>query len=78
MFKELDTVVLTHDIEKNDLRSGDVGAIVHCYTDAEAYEVEFVTAEGKTVSVLTLSEEEIRSMSNREILHVREIVKQAA
>lgn len=78
MFKELDAVVLTHDIEKNDLKSGDVGAIVHCYEDREAYEVEFVTAEGKTVSVLTLSEEEIRAMSDREILHVREIMKQAA
>lgn len=78
MIKELDTVVLTHDIDAHSLKEGDIGAVVHCYTDGEAFEVEFVTAEGKTVAVLTLSSADIRLMSNREILHVREIAGQAA
>ncbi|HLA49985.1 MAG TPA: DUF4926 domain-containing protein [Thermodesulfovibrionia bacterium] len=74
--KELDTVVLTHDIKEYGLTEGDIGAIVHCYSDSNAYEVEFVTAEGKTIAVLTLSPDDIRVMKEREILHVREIAQQ--
>ena len=73
MIHELETVVLTHDIEDEGLKKGDVGAVVHCYEDGEAFEVEFVTAEGKTVAVLTLKEEDIRPMVKSEILHVRDL-----
>jgi hypothetical protein len=73
MIRELDTVVLTHDIEEYKLRCGDIGAVVHCYKDGAAFEVEFVTAEGRTVAVLTLAQADIRPMANKEILHVREL-----
>lgn len=73
MIKELDTVVLTHDIEEHGLKQNDIGAVVHCYEDGLAFEVEFVTAEGTTIAVLTLTQTDIRPMSNREILHVREL-----
>ena len=43
MIKELDLVVLTRDIEKHSLKSGDVGTVVHCYEDNIGYEIEFVT-----------------------------------
>lgn len=43
---ELDTVVLTHDIQEHGLRQGDIGAVVHCYSNGDTYEVEFVTGEG--------------------------------
>jgi hypothetical protein len=78
MIKELDTVVLKHDIAKYGLVEGDIGVVVHCYADGNAYEVEFVTAEGRTIAVLTLDLNDIRLMSNREILHVREVNRQAA
>lgn len=78
MIKELDTVVLKHDIAKYGLVEGDIGVVVHCYTDGDAYEVEFVTAEGRTIAVLTLTLKEIRLMNSREILHVREVGRQAA
>ena len=74
MIRELDTVVLTHDIEEHELRCGDIGAVVHCYKDGAAFEVEFVTAEGKTVALLTLTQADIRPMADKEILHVRELV----
>ncbi len=77
MIKELDTVVLNHDIKEYGLTEGDIGAVVHCYADGAAYEVEFTTAEGKTVAVLTLSSDDIRLMKNREILHVRELAHSA-
>lgn len=77
MIKELDTVVLTHDVTEFGLKLGDIGAVVHCYPDGDAFEVEFVTAEGRTITVLTLTSEDIRLMRNREILHVREIAQYA-
>jgi hypothetical protein len=73
MIRELDTVVLTHDIREYGLRQGDIGAVVHRYEADAAFEVEFVTAEGKTIAVLTLSQADIRLMRAREILHVREM-----
>ncbi|MDL1898514.1 DUF4926 domain-containing protein [Anaerolineae bacterium CFX7] len=73
MIKELDSVVLTHDILENGLVQGDMGAVVHAYSDGKAYEVEFVTAEGKTVAVLTLTNNDVRLMRPHEILHAREL-----
>lgn len=71
MFEELDTIVLNRDIEKNGLKKGDVGTIVHVYEKGKALEVEFITAKGKTVAVLTLTSADIRPMERNEILHVR-------
>jgi hypothetical protein len=71
--KELDTVVLTHDIDEHGLKEGDVGAIVHIYGKGAAFEVEFVTAQGETIAVLSLAPSDIRPIEKREILHVREI-----
>ena len=75
MINELDLVVLNHDISNKKLKSGDVGTVVHCYDDKIGYEVEFVTAEGKTIAVLTLTLDEIRPFDHAEILHSREITQ---
>ena len=72
MIRELENVVLTHDIDEHALKIGDVGAVTHCYQDGQGFEVEFVTAEGKTIALLSLEETDIRPMGSREILHVRE------
>ncbi len=74
MIRELDTVVLVKNIEEHGLKQGDVGAVVHCYKEGSLFEVEFVTGEGETVAVLTLTEVEVRPMRRREILHVRNLV----
>jgi hypothetical protein len=58
MNKELERVVLLHDMEEYGLKQGDMGVIVHCYKDNKAFEVEFITA--KAVVVVTLKPEEIR------------------
>jgi hypothetical protein len=73
MIRELETVVLLHDVPRHELKSGDVGAVVHLYDGGKAFEVEFVTAEGRTVAVLTLTESDVRSVRGSEILHVREL-----
>ena len=61
MIEELDTVVLTHGIEQDGLKQDDIGAVVHCYKNGETFEVEFVNGEGKTVTVLTLREDDLKS-----------------
>ncbi len=71
MIRELDTVVLVHAIEEYGLEKGDVGAVVHSYQDGKTFEVEFVTGEGVTVALVTLSEQDLRPMRRDEILHVR-------
>ncbi|MCY3869184.1 MAG: DUF4926 domain-containing protein, partial [Gemmatimonadetes bacterium] len=48
-------------------------AVVHCYEAGNAYEVEFVTPQGKTVALLTLNQRDIRLMGDSEILHVRDM-----
>jgi Domain of unknown function (DUF4926) len=75
MIRELDTVVLVHDIDAYGLSQGDVGAVVHCYKDGVTFEVEFVTGEGAIIAVLTLSQRDVRPMHAREILHVRALAE---
>lgn len=73
MIEELDTVVLSRDVDEYGLKQGDIGTAVHVYKDNAAYEVEFVTGEGQTVAVLTLTPKDIRPIREREIRHVREL-----
>ena len=72
MFSELDIVVLKQDFDKFNLKKGDTGTIVQVYKKGEAYEVEFVAADGNTVALITLKESDIRHVKNNELLHVRE------
>jgi Domain of unknown function (DUF4926) len=48
MLKELDVVLLTRDIQEHNLKKGSQGAMVHCYEDGQAFEVEFVSETGET------------------------------
>ena len=42
MLKEHDHVVLTVDYPDYDLKAGDVGTVVHIYSNNIAYEIEFL------------------------------------
>jgi hypothetical protein len=68
MLKELDPVVLVRDIPDRHLDEGDVGTVVHVYGDAKTYEVVFLTAEGRTVAVLTLPADALRRPEDRDML----------
>ena len=72
VIKELDVVVIARDVPEHGLISGDVGTVVHCYGDGEAYEVEVVAANGHTVALLTLPSASVRLKQGWEISHVRE------
>ena len=69
--KENDIVVLTVDISSSNLRIGDIGTIVMCHSNNAAFEVEFITFSGETISVETLESSCIRPVANDEIPHVR-------
>jgi hypothetical protein len=73
MIKELDSVVLKRDLPEEGLKAGDLGAVVHLYETADAYEVEFVRADGRTVALVTLTPADVRRMMGDEILHVRRL-----
>lgn len=70
MSHEHDTVALTVDIPEFGLRSGDLGTVVMVHSD-RGYEVEFMTLDGQTIAVLSLSMEQVRSTAGREIAHAR-------
>ncbi|MBM4039283.1 MAG: DUF4926 domain-containing protein [Planctomycetes bacterium] len=71
MIREHDRVVLTADIPEEGLEAGDVGTVVHIYRRGEAFEVEFMTLDGQTVSVATLLASQVRPVSAREMTHAR-------
>jgi len=72
MLKEHDSAVLARDLPKYGLKKGDVGTIVLVHS-AKGYEVEFMTLRGETIAVTSLSEEEVRPISSRDVPHAREI-----
>lgn len=73
MIKEHERVVLTSPVPAEGLEPGDVGTVVHAYSDGLAYEVEFVTLEGSTAAVATVEAAQLRRASAREITHAREL-----
>ncbi len=73
MIKEHERIVLTTEVPTEGLESGDVGTVVHVYRDGKAYEVEFVTLDGRTAAVVTLEAAMVRPVKSREITHAREL-----
>jgi hypothetical protein len=76
-FQELDTVVLDRDLPEQDLRAGDLGAIVQVYPPG-GYEVEFVTASGRTQALVTLSAADLRPVRDGDLVAVRTLAQRAA
>ncbi len=72
MIRELDSVVLTVDLPQHRLKKGDVGTIVLVHA-AGGYEVEFMTLDGDTLAVVSVSPEQVRPSGPREIAHARQV-----
>lgn len=71
MIPEHSSVVLTEAIPRAGLEAGDVGVVVHVHRNGEAYEVEFMTLDGNTIAIETLTPRQVRAASSRDIPHVR-------
>lgn len=72
MIEEHASVVLTEALPATGLEAGDVGVVVHVHGSGEAFEVEFMTLDGSTIAVETLTANQIRAAGDRDIPHVRE------
>jgi hypothetical protein len=71
MIKEHDRVVLRKSIPGQELKTGDVGTVIHVYEKGEAFEVEFVALDGETLAIATLNASQVRPAQKREITHAR-------
>ena len=71
MIQELDSVILLKDCPDQGLVKGDMGAVVMVHDGGKAFEVEFVTLTGDTLGVLTLTADEVRAISARDMPLVR-------
>jgi hypothetical protein len=65
---------LTVDLPGHDFKAGDVGTVVHIYRDGIAYELEIFSADVQRVSVVTVKADQVRPVSRRDVLHVRQLV----
>ena len=72
MYKVLDTVVLDRNLTEYGLRRGDLGAVVHVY-EPDGLEVEFVTASGKTLALVTLNVRDVRPVQDSDLIAVRSV-----
>jgi hypothetical protein len=72
MLRELETVVLEHDLPEHDLRRGDLGAVVHVYDEATV-DVEFVRASGRMQALVRLPVEAVRALRDADLPAVRSV-----
>lgn len=72
MLKEHSQVVLTKPLPSLGLEPGGVGVVVHVYGQGTAYEVEFLTLDGRTVGVETVVAGDLRQAHGDAVVHERE------
>ena len=73
MFEEHDRVVLTGDLGESKLKTGDVGTIVHVYSDRAAFEVEFLALDGHSAAVATVPRSQVRPVAATDLTHARKL-----
>ncbi len=68
----LDTVIATIDLMDQQVLVGDLGTIVEIYTEPTlVYEVEFVNPDGTTRALLTLAPNQVRTLSETDVITTR-------
>ncbi len=70
MIRELDTVVLTEDLPEHGLKQGDIGTVVLVHHQP-GYEVEFISLDGETLAVVSLTQQQVRPIGKREVAQAR-------
>jgi Domain of unknown function (DUF4926) len=71
MVQEHDQVVLQCPLPELGLEPGDVGVVVHVHASGAAFEVEFISLDGRTVGVQTLEASQIRPVTASAVPHER-------
>jgi hypothetical protein len=72
MIRELDSVVLACDLPEHGLKRGDVGTVVLEHPGG-GFEVEFITLDGETLTVVSLNGDQVRPIRPHEIAHARPV-----
>lgn len=72
MIKEYEQVVLTEDLPEHNLKAGDLGTVVMIHGDHAGYELEILSADGRTLDVVTVEASQVRTIRRDDVLHVRE------
>lgn len=72
MVAELETIVLTTDLPDLRLKRGDIGTVVLLHGQ-RGYEVEFVTLDGETVGVASLTPDQVHPVAEGEIASARPV-----
>jgi hypothetical protein len=75
-FKLLETVVLNRDLPERRLCKGDLGTVVHVY-EPDGLEIEFVSAAGSTEALVTLKVNDVRAVSENDLVTVRQLDRSA-
>lgn len=68
----LESVVLVRDLPEHGLKKGDLGAVVELYPP-DGLEVEFVRASGRTQVVVTVRSQDVRKLSDDDLIAVRPV-----
>jgi hypothetical protein len=72
--KLLERAVLTEDLPDEGLRAGDPGVHYSARGETpEGYELEFLSARGDTIAVVSVPSSAVREVRGREVLAVREL-----
>ena len=72
--QEHNRFVLTADVtgdEDEKLKAGDVGVIIHIHPEGEAFVAEFVTLNGNSSVIATVSSSQARPVTDKDIVHAR-------
>ena len=72
MINELDTVVLTEDLPEHGLKRGDLETVVLIHV-AGGYEVEFMTLDDQTLTVVSLVPHQVRPVGRGEMAQARAV-----
>ena len=71
MYQEHHQVVLTCRVPALGLEPGDVGVVIHVHGQGAAYEVEFMSLDGRTIGIETLDAAQLRPVSANAVPHER-------
>lgn len=73
MIEEFDMVALTRSFPELGLAEGDLGTVLRRFNKGRTFDVEFITAQGRPVAILTLARTGIRRLADDEVLHARRL-----
>ncbi|HSN78018.1 MAG TPA: DUF4926 domain-containing protein [Anaerolineae bacterium] len=70
----LETVIATASFPSHSVLAGDLGTVVEIYNIPRlAYEIEFVNPDGSTRALLTLAPDQVRRLSELDVLTTRQV-----